>query len=195
MFKCPSVRLSEQPQSSAPLHSSPLEPMAPSDASSPAPVPDPGVSVSSAGAPACSAVAAALSPLSLASFQSIPDFSHHRCGTRVPRRRSTTSQSPRIGQVAMNCGTVFCLQRTNVLDLTTPASLVTPLQGGVNLLSVPPTAFDRTNATPWEGRKVGLPPPGGGYQGGGGREIQDIGPLETEYGPAIHCDLTDPGAL
>ena len=57
------------------------------------------------------------------------------------------------------------------------------------------TAFDRTNATPWEGRKVGLPPPGGGHQGGGGRESQDIGPLEKEYGRAIHCNSTDSGAL
>ena len=57
------------------------------------------------------------------------------------------------------------------------------------------TAIDRTNATPWEGRKVGLPPPGGGYQGGGGRESQDIGPPETEYGRAIHCDATDSGTM
>ena len=40
-----------------------------------------------------------------------------------------------------------------------------------------------------------LPPPGGCSQGGGGREGQDIGPPETEYGRAIHCDTTDSGAL
>ena len=57
------------------------------------------------------------------------------------------------------------------------------------------TAFDRTNATLWEGRKVGLSPPGGGYQGGRGPESQGIGPPETEYGRAIHCDSTDSGAL
>ena len=57
------------------------------------------------------------------------------------------------------------------------------------------TAVDRTNATPWEGRKVGLPPTGRGSQGGRGRESQDIGPPETEYGRAIHCDSTDSGAL
>ena len=40
-----------------------------------------------------------------------------------------------------------------------------------------------------------LPLPGGGSKGGGGREGQDIGPLETEYGRAIYCDETDSGAL
>ena len=63
------------------------------------------------------------------------------------------------------------------------------------LLGQSSMAFDRTNATPWEGQKVGLPPPGGGSQGGGGREIQDLGPTETGYGRAIHCDSTDYGAL
>ena len=57
------------------------------------------------------------------------------------------------------------------------------------------TAFDRTNATLWEGRKVDIPPPGGGYQGSGDRESTDSGPPETEYGRAIHCDVTDSGTL
>ena len=57
------------------------------------------------------------------------------------------------------------------------------------------TAVGRTTAPPWEGRKVGLPPPGGGAQGGRSREGQDIGPPETEYGRAIHCDATNSGAL
>ena len=56
-------------------------------------------------------------------------------------------------------------------------------------------AFDRTTAPPGEGRKVVLSPPGGCSQGGGGREGQDIGPPETEYGRAIHCDTTDSEAL
>ena len=56
-------------------------------------------------------------------------------------------------------------------------------------------AIDRKNVTPWEGRTVDLPPPGGGYQGCGGSESQDIGPPETEYGSAIHCNATDSGAL
>ena len=45
------------------------------------------------------------------------------------------------------------------------------------------------------GMESGLPPPGGGSQGGGVREGQDISPPETEYGHAIHCDTTDSGAL
>ena len=40
-----------------------------------------------------------------------------------------------------------------------------------------------------------LPLPGGGSKGGGGREGQDIGPPETEYGHAIYCDVTNYGAL
>ena len=82
-----------------------------------------------------------------------------------------------------------------------------PLQGGVvgtyqedgvcpgRLPGQVSTTVDRTTAPPWEGRKVGLPPPGGGSQGGGGSEGQDIGPPNTEYGRAIHCDTTDSGAL
>ena len=57
------------------------------------------------------------------------------------------------------------------------------------------TAVDRTTAPPGEGRKVGLPLPGGCSQGGGGSESQDIGPPETEYGRTIHCDSVDSGAL
>ena len=45
-----------------------------------------------------------------------------------------------------------------------------------------------------DGKWVYLPP-GGGSQGGGGREGQDVGPPETEYGRAIHCNTTDSGAL
>ena len=57
------------------------------------------------------------------------------------------------------------------------------------------TAFYRTTSPPGEGRKVVLPLPVGCSQGGRGREGQDIGPLETEYGRAIHCKTTDSGAL
>ena len=35
----------------------------------------------------------------------------------------------------------------------------------------------------------------GGSKRGGGREGQDIGPPETEYGRAIYCDKTNSGAL
>ena len=56
-------------------------------------------------------------------------------------------------------------------------------------------AVDSTTAPPGEGRKVGLPLPEGCSQRGRGREGQDIGPPETEYGRAIHCDTTNSGAL
>ena len=50
-------------------------------------------------------------------------------GTRVPPRRSVPSQRARIGRVATNCPTVFCLWRTDVLTLTVPASLIAPARG------------------------------------------------------------------
>ena len=40
-----------------------------------------------------------------------------------------------------------------------------------------------------------LPLPGGGSKGGGGREGQEIGPPETEYGRAVYCDVTESGDL
>ena len=41
-----------------------------------------------------------------------------------------------------------------------------------------------------------VPPlPGGGSKGGGGREDQDIGPPETEYGRAIYCNEANSGDL
>ena len=56
-------------------------------------------------------------------------------------------------------------------------------------------AADRANATPWEGREVAVPPPGGSYKVRGGSESEDIGPPETEYGRAILCDAADSGTL
>ena len=73
--------------------------------------------------------AAARSFCSRASLQSIPGCSHHRWGTRVPPRRSVPSHIPRIGRVAMNCATVFCLRRTDVLACTIPAYFVAPARG------------------------------------------------------------------
>ena len=40
-----------------------------------------------------------------------------------------------------------------------------------------------------------LPLPGGGSKGGGGREGQNIGPPEIEYGDAIYFDEADSGDL
>ena len=57
------------------------------------------------------------------------------------------------------------------------------------------TAADRAHATPREGRKVAVPPPGGSYQGSGYSASEDIGPPETEYGCAIRCNATDSGTL
>ena len=57
------------------------------------------------------------------------------------------------------------------------------------------TAADKTAAPPGEGRRMILPLPGGSSKRGEGREGQDIGPPETEYGRAIYCDATDSGAL
>ena len=57
------------------------------------------------------------------------------------------------------------------------------------------TAADRTAAPPGEGRRMVLPLPGGGSKGDRGREGQDIGPPETEYGRAIYCNEADSGSL
>ena len=56
-------------------------------------------------------------------------------------------------------------------------------------------AADGVNATPWEGREVAVPPPGGSYKGRGDSEREDIGPPETEYGCAIRCDAANYGTL
>ena len=102
--------LSSRPlaQSSAPLHSAPLDPLTPRDASSPVPPavppgvgsgsnsesdPDPVVSDAASFATSC---AAAVAIFSLASLQPIPGCSHHRCGTRVPRRLSATLRRNRF---------------------------------------------------------------------------------------------------
>ena len=123
--------------SSALLHSAPLEPLAPRDASSPVPpaVPpgvvygsksdsDPVSSGSASFSPFCSAV------FSLAEFQPMPVCYQHLFETCAPRRLSATSQSPRIGPVAVNCATVFCLRRIDVLTLTAPAFFKAPARDG-----------------------------------------------------------------
>ena len=84
--------------SSAPLHSAPLEPLSPSDSSSPNPFSESDNSVSgvvvAVPAVAVSVLSPAPSALSLfsrASLQSIPVCSHHLWGTRVPPRRTAPS--------------------------------------------------------------------------------------------------------
>ena len=126
-------------QSSAPLHSTPLEPLAPRDASSPVlPAAPPSVAVlesESEPVNSGSSAIASSSPFfvaaaSLAAFQSIPVFYHHLLGTRVPGRLSVTSHRPRISRVAINCATVFYLRRIDVLIRTTPASFSAPARSG-----------------------------------------------------------------
>ena len=76
---------------SAPLHSAPLEPLAPSDSSSPDPFSESDNSVSgivvvvpAVAVAVISPAASALSLFSRASLQSIPVCSHHLWGTHVP---------------------------------------------------------------------------------------------------------------
>ena len=57
------------------------------------------------------------------------------------------------------------------------------------------TEADRTAAPPEEGRGMVLTLHDGGSKGGGGREGQEIGTPETEYGCAIYCNKTNPRAL
>ena len=59
-------------------------------------------------------------------FRSVPTIFG---GPVCPPRCSVPSQSDRIGRVATNCATVFCLRRTDVLALTIPAFFVAPARG------------------------------------------------------------------
>ena len=142
----------------------PLEPLAPSDSSSSSP-PDPVsesddsvagvvVAVPAVAVAVPSPAASAFSLRSRASLQSIPVCSHHLWGTRVPPRRSVPSQRARIGRVATNCTTVFCLRRTNVLTLMIPASFIAPARGrychfpSLPLRGILPVSFLAT--LPWK---------------------------------------------
>ena len=55
--------------------------------------------------------------------------------------------------------------------------------------------FVREAAPPEERWKMFLPIPGGGFEGGGYHEGQDINPPETAHSRAIYCDETDSGPL
>ena len=116
------------------LHSAPLEPLPPRDASSPVPLAVPsGVSASdseSVSVNSGSAASSVASAFSLYPFQSIPVCSHHRLGTRAPVRLSAFSQRSRIGRVAINCVTVFCRRRINVRIRTIPTSFIAPGSDG-----------------------------------------------------------------
>ena len=120
------------------LRPAPLDPLAPRDASSPVPLAVPSrvsalgsksdpVNAGSA-APAASASVAATFYLS--PFPSIPVCSHHRLGTRAPGRLTSPSHRSRIGCVAINCATVFCLRRIAVQIRTIPASFIAPARDG-----------------------------------------------------------------
>ena len=49
------------------------------------------------------------------------------------------------------------------------------------------------NATPWEGREVAVPPPGGSYKGRGDSESEDIVPPET--GSSVPTEMAGLGLL
>ena len=76
--------------------------------------------------------AAATADFSRAPFKYTPVCSHHRLYTHAPGRRVACSHRSRIDRVAMNCVTVFCLQRIDVLIPTIPVSFITPANGGYN---------------------------------------------------------------
>ena len=105
------------------------------DASSPVPLTVPSVVWASASDSESdnifvpgSVTSAAASAFSLAPFQSITVCSHHHLGTRAPGRQIAFSHRSRIGRVAINCATVFCLQRIEVQILMIPASFIAPHQ-------------------------------------------------------------------
>ena len=118
------------------LHPAPLEPLAHRDASSPVPLTVSSVASSALDSESVnaffpgSAASAAASSLSLAPFQSIPVCYHQRLGTRDPGRLFAFSHRSRIGRVAINCATVFCLRRIEVQIRTIPASFIDPTSDG-----------------------------------------------------------------
>ena len=123
------------------LRPAPLESLAPRNSSSlvPPAVPS-GVSAldsesepvnsSSAASAASTASSSVAAAFSLAPFESIPVFSHHLLATHAPGRLTAPSHRSRIGRVAINCATVFCLQRIDVQIRTIPASFIAPARDG-----------------------------------------------------------------
>ena len=120
--------------SSAPLHSAPLDLLAPWDSSSPIPPAAPSGLSSDSKSVLVSGSAASAAAFSRAPFKSIPVYSHHRLDTRAPGRRVACSHRSRIGRVTIKCATVFCLRRIDVLIPTIPVSFITPANGGYNHL-------------------------------------------------------------
>ena len=88
---------------SAPLHSNPLNPIAPLDSSS-----LPG-SASTSKSESEYKTVAAYAALLFASSKLMPACSHHRQDTLTPSLRMDRLQSSRIGRVAIYCAAVFCL--------------------------------------------------------------------------------------
>ena len=118
--------------SSAPLHSAPLDPLAPRDASSPVPPLAPSIASSDSESVTASVPrsAAAASALSCAPFQSIHVCSHHLRATRAPGRWVAFLHRSRIGRVAINYATVFCLRRIDVRIRIIPVSFIAPANEG-----------------------------------------------------------------
>ena len=127
---------SEVQPSSALFLSAPLDPLAPWDSSSPLPPVAPSGSSSVSKSASVSVSAAADAAFSRATFSYIPVCSHDRRDTCAPGRRVAFSHRSRIGRVVMNCATVFCLWRIEVLIPTIPVSFIIPANGGyIQLLS------------------------------------------------------------
>ena len=113
------------------LRPAPLEPLTPWDSySSPLPPAAPSGSSSDSESASVSISAAFSAAFSHAPFRSIPVCSHHRRDTCAPGRRVAFLHRSRIGRVTMNCVTVFCLQRIDVLIPTNPVSFIIPANGG-----------------------------------------------------------------
>ena len=122
--------------SSAPLHSTPLDPLATWYYSSPIHPAAPSGSSSdyASDSVSVSGSAAAAAAFSRAPFKSIPVCYHHFQDTRAPGHRMACSHRFRIGRVAMNFSTVFFIRRIDVRIPTIPVSLITPTNGGYTQL-------------------------------------------------------------
>ena len=115
----PVCRRSRGIHSSAPLHSAPLDPLAPLNSSP------------TKAEPYSKSVAySASSDLFFAPSKSMPACSHHHRDTLTPSLRAERSQRSRIGCVALYFATVFCLLVMDFLIPVKPDSPIASSNGG-----------------------------------------------------------------
>ena len=111
-----------------PLHSAPLEPLAPLDSSLPK---------SESESDSVSNYVSLSDPLSFTPSKSMPACSHHRQDTLAPGRRVDRSQRPKIGCATIYCATMLCLLVTYFMIPSKPAYPIASSNDGYAQLPPP----------------------------------------------------------